>query len=203
LCYDYQMSDIGERMLSELQRIRETLELTQPLGFGKRQAPQWLNVWLQQVGEVEYVWYFKSKTGTRDYRSERDLTGYLVNLWRYESVDKQTGIKQPKLVAHIHAGKDYFLRTGFYTNFSQTLMAGLLELPELDLTQVPLTFVAESFAGTRANPTVFCRIEFRGTRMTVSEKVEHKVLLEQLQSRFGFKNPLELPDSDGEEALDD
>jgi hypothetical protein len=197
------MSEIGERMVSELKRIREVLELTQPLGFGKRREAQWLNVWLQHVDNVEYVWYLKEKTGGRDYREQRDLTGYLMNLWRYDATDKNTGKKRPKLVAHLHADKDYYLRTGFYTNFSQTLMAGLLELPDVPLSQEPLTLVAESFAGTKAEPTVFCRVEYKGLRMQSAEKLEHKILFEKLQARFGFKNPLERVDDETDDEAHD
>lgn len=196
------MSDIGERMLAELRRIRESLERSEELGFGKKQEARWLNVFLQKVEGKEYVWYFKDRhSAERDYMAERDLTGYLMNLWRFDSVDSNTGKKRPKLVAHIHAGRDYYLRTGFYTNFSETLMAGLLELPNVNLAQEPLTFVAESFVGTRAEPTIFCRVEYKGLRMQPSEKLEHKLLFERLQERFGFKNPLDKLD-DGDEDHD-
>jgi hypothetical protein len=196
------MSDIGERMIGELRRIRESLERSEVLGFGKKQEARWLNVFLQTVDGVEYVWYFKDRhSPKREYVPERDVTGYLMNLWRFDSVDPQTKKKRPKLVAHIHAGRDYYLRTGFYTNFSQTLMGGLLELPDLNLSQEPLTFVAESFVGTLAEPTIFCRVEYKGLRMQPGEKLEHKLLFQRLQERFGFKNPLDKLD-DGEEDHD-
>ncbi len=38
------MSEIAERMLYELRRIREALDGTQPLGFGKRQEPAYIFV---------------------------------------------------------------------------------------------------------------------------------------------------------------
>jgi hypothetical protein len=196
------MSDIGERMLVELRRIRESLERSESLGFGKKQEARWLNVFLQTVDGTEYVWYFKDRhSPVREYVPERDLTGYLMNLWRFDSVDSRTGKKRPKLVAHIHAGRDYYLRTGFYTNFSETLMAGLLELPEVNLSQEPLTLIAESFVGTRAEPTIFCRVEYKGLRMQPADKLEHKLLFERLQERFGFKNPLDKAD-DGDEDHD-
>ena len=38
------MSDVGERMLFELRRIREALDGSQPLGFGKEVGPTYVFV---------------------------------------------------------------------------------------------------------------------------------------------------------------
>jgi hypothetical protein len=179
-------------MLYELRRIREALDGTQPLGFGKRQEPAYIFVkW-----DGATVWYQRDKhQGLNHPILERDLTGYIVNVWRFDRVDATTQEKVPRLNVHIRADKDYIVQTGFYTNFSKTFLAGLLELEPPTLKE-PLTLVVETNEGTRQGgrgyrPALFCRVEWRGTRMTpvVGKGREPKELYQQAVTRFGFTDP--------------
>ncbi len=128
---------------------------------------------------------------------ERDLTGYLVNVWRFDRVDATTQEKAPRLNVQVRADKDYIVQTGFYTNFSKTFLAGLLEL-EPQALEEPVTLVVETNEGSRQSaqrsgyrPTLFCRVEWRGERMTpvVGKGREPKELFEQAVARFGFTDP--------------
>ncbi len=96
----------------------------------------------------------------------------------------------PKLNVQIRADKDYVVQTGFSTNFAKTLLTGLLQL-EPGALEEPLTLVAEDNAGSRARPTVFCRVESRGVRMTpnLSREVKSETLYEEVIARFGFSDP--------------
>ncbi len=110
-------------MLAELRRIREALEGSQPLGFGKRQEP--LYVFVKQGGQS--VWYVRAKVeGVNRPIAERDLTGYLVNVWRFDRVDSTTQERVPRLNLQVRADRDYIVQTGFTTNFAKTFLAGRL-----------------------------------------------------------------------------
>ncbi len=96
--------------------------------------------------------------------------------------------------------KDYIIQTGFYINFSKPPLAGLLELDAPALKE-PLTLVAETNQGSRQagrgyRPTLFCRVEWRGQRMTpvVGKEREPKELYEQAVARFGFTDPYKAED---------
>jgi len=192
------MSEVGERVLSELRRIREALEGNQPLGFGKRQEPVYVFVKYERRGNEVSVWYRRDKLEGVNYPiPERDLTGYLVNLWRFDREDETTREKVPRLNVQIRADKDYVIQTGFYTNFSKSLLAGLLELEPTAL-QEPLTLVVESNEGSKQSaqrsgyrPTLFCRVEWRGARMTpeLGKGREPKELYGEVVARFGFSDP--------------
>lgn len=181
------MSDVGEKMLAELRRIHEALEGSQPFGFGKRQEPVYIFVKWDGVT----VWYRRDKhEGVNRPIEERDLTGFLVNVWRFDRVDTTTQEKVPRLNVQVRADKDYIVQTGFYTNFSKTLLAGLLELEPLALKE-PVTLAVETNEGSKHRPTLFCRVEWRGERMTPSlgRGSEPKELYAEVVSRFGFTDP--------------
>jgi hypothetical protein len=181
------VSDMGERMLAELKRIREALEDSQALGFGKRQEPSY--VFVKWDGKT--VWYGRDKhEGVNRPIEARDLTGYLVNVWRFDRVDATTQEKVPRLNIQIRADKDYIVQTGFTTNFSKTFLAGLNEL-EPGALKEPVTLVVETNEGSRHRPTLFCRVEWRGERMTpdVGKGREPKELFEQAVAKFGFTDP--------------
>lgn len=181
------MSDVGQLMLAELRRIREALESSQPFGFGKRQEPSYVFVkWDGATG-----WYQRNKhEGVNQPIEERNLTGYLVNVWRFDRVDATTQEKVPRLNIQIRADKDYVIQTGFTTNPSKTFLVGLNELEPSALKE-PVTLVVETNEGSRHKPTLFCRVEWRGTRRTpvAGRGREPKELFEQAVARFGFVNP--------------
>jgi hypothetical protein len=185
------MSDIGKAMLEELRRIREALEGSQPLGFGKRAGPVYLFIKFHQQGGQTYLWYKRDRhEGQNVPVPERDLTGYLTNLWRFDRVDDATGERVPRLNVQVRADKDYVIQTGFYTNFSKSLLAGLLEL-EAGALKEPVTLVLEDNLGSKARPTVFCRVESRGVRMTpsLSRDVKPEALFEEVAAKFSFHDP--------------
>ena len=133
------MSDIEQQMLVELRRIREALEGNQPLGFGKKAQPTYIFIRHHNVGGETYLWYSRDKTeGQNMPIRERDLTGYLVGVWRFDRGDNTTGEAVPKLNIQVRADRDYVIQTGFTTNFARTFMAGLLGL-DLDALKEPLT----------------------------------------------------------------
>ncbi len=82
------------------------------------------------------------------------------------------------------------VQTGFSTNFAKTLLTGLLQL-EPEALDEPLTLVAEDNAGSRARPTVFCRVESKGVRMTptINREVKPEALYDEVLERFGFGDP--------------
>jgi hypothetical protein len=95
----------------------------------------------QQVGGETYLWYTRDKNeGQNVPIRERNLTGYLVGVWRFDRGDDTTGEAVPKLNVQIRADKDYVIQTGFTTNFARTFMAGLLGLEQGALKE-PLTLV--------------------------------------------------------------
>jgi hypothetical protein len=174
-------------MLAELRRIREALEGNQPLGFGKRQEPSY--VFVKWDGKT--VWYARDKhEGVNRPIEERDLTGFLVNVWRFDRVDATTQEKVPRLNIQVRADKDYIVQTGFATNFAKTFLAGLLELEPAALEEL-VTLVVETNEGSRARPTVFCRVESRGVRMTpkLSRDTQMEQLYGHVRERFGFEDP--------------
>lgn len=183
------MSDIGQQMLLELRRIRELLEQGRPLGFGKKPAPVF--VFIRHSSES--LWYIRDKqAGENTPIPERDLTGYLRNLWRYDRIDQSTQESVPKLMLEIQADRHYIIQSGLETNFSKSLLAGLLELEPKDL-ENPLTLVVEDNAGGRGRPTVFARLEVRGVR--IKPTFDRTVMLEELlglvTERYGFSSPYE------------
>ncbi len=174
-------------MLAELRRIREALEGSGPLGFGKRREPSYVFVKL----DGQNVWYGRDKhEGVNRPIPERDLTGYLVNVWRFDRLDATTQERVPRLNLHIRADKDYVVQTGFTTNFAKTFLAGLLELEPLALKE-PVTLVVETNEGSRHRPTLFCRVEWRGERMTppLGKGRGAEELYDEVVARFGFTNP--------------
>ncbi len=180
-------------MLSELRRISEALEASQPLGFGKRAAPTYVFIKHQQEDGQVFVWYQRDKNERKNILiPERDLTGYISNVWRFDRIDETTGETVPRLNIAVRADNDYVLQTGFYTNFAKSFLAGLLELEAKALVE-PVTLVVETNEGSRHRPTLFCRLEWRGKRLTpeLGKEREPKALYQQVVERFGFKNPYE------------
>ncbi len=187
-------------MLAELRRIREALEGSQPFGFGKKAAPTYVFARHHEVDGETYLWYSRDKNeGQNVSIRERDLTGYLVGVWRFDREDDATGEVVPKLNVQIRADKGYVVQTGFSTNFAKTLLAGLLQL-EPGALEEPLTLVAEDNAGSRARPTVFCRVESQGVRMTptLSRDVKPEVLYDEVVERFGFRDPYAANEGEGD-----
>lgn len=181
------MSEVGERMLSELRRIRELLEGEQPLGFGKQ--PELVFVFVRHAPES--LWYARDKReGQNVPIVERDLTGYLRGLWRYDRVDGDTGETVPKLMLQVHADREYVIQSGLETNFSKSLLAALLTLPQEALTE-PLTLIVEDNTGGRGRPTVFARVAWRGSRLkpVFDRNVVADTLLAHVQERFGLSSP--------------
>ena len=178
------MSDVGERMIRELQAIRKALEGSQPLGFGKKAQPVYVFV----KHSPESLWYSRDKAvGENVPIVERDLTGYLVNLWRYERLDEATGEAVPKLNIQVKADQDYVIQSGFSTNFARSFLAGVLGL-EPGALKEPLTLVLEDNTGSRARPTVFCRVESQGQQMTpvLSRETKAEGLYDEVVQKFGF-----------------
>lgn len=174
-------------MLAELRRIREALENSPTLGFGKRREPVYVFVKFDGVS----VWYARDKhEGVNRPIAERDLTGYLVNVWRFDRVDATTQERVPRLNLHVRADRDYVVQTGFTTNFAKTFLAGLLELEPAALKE-PVTLAVETNEGSRHRPTLFCRVEWRGERMTpvVGKGRGPEELYDEAVARFGFANP--------------
>lgn len=193
------MSDVGERMLAELRRIREALSGAQPLGFVKKAQPTYIFVRHHSVGGETYLWYSRDKReGQNVSIRERDLTGYLVGLWRFDRGDDTTGEAVPKLNIQIRADKDYVVQTGFTTNFARTFLAGLLGL-EPGALKEPLTLIVEDNAGSKARATVFCRVESRGVRMTptLGRETQVETLYAAVMGRFGFRDPYAAGEGEG------
>lgn len=181
------MSDIGKEMLQELRRIRELLEAGRPLGFGKKQEPLFVFIRHSQ----ESLWYSRDKrVGENVPIPEHDLTGYLKNVWRFDRSDQNTGEVVAKLMLEISADREYIIQSGFETNFSKSLLAGLLELDPEDLKD-PVTLVVEDNTGGRGRPTVFARLELGGVRVkpTFDRTTVTQELLESVQRRFDFILP--------------
>lgn len=63
---------------------------------------------------------------------ERDLTGFLRGVWRFNREDQGTNAhaQVPKLMLPVHADRDYIIQLGLETNFSKSFLTGLRELPE-------------------------------------------------------------------------
>lgn len=182
------MSDVGSQMLFELRRIRELLEQGRPLGFGKKQEPTFVFI----RHSPESLWYSRDRREAENVPiPERDLTGYLKNVWRYDRIDQNTGESVPKLMLELHADKHYIIQTGMDTNFSKSLLAGLLELSPENLDK-PVTLVVEDNAGGRGRPTVFARLEVAGVRVkpTFDRTVVPDELLAEVQARFRFESPV-------------
>ena len=181
------MSDVGERMIRELQAIRKALEASQPLGFGKKAQPVYVFV----KHSPESLWYSRDKAvGENVAIVERDLTGYLVNVWRFDRLDEATGETVPKLNLQVKADQDYVIQSGFSTNFARTFLAGVLGL-EPEALKEPLTLVVEDNAGSKARATVFCRVESRGVRMTptLSRETKAEALYDEVITKFSFGDP--------------
>ena len=85
------------------------------------------------------------------------------------------------------------LQTGFYTNFSSSLLAALVALPQEALLE-PLTFLVEHTSGKNSHPTAWCQVEWRGVRVErVADSSQNKShICLSLRERYGFSNPLEL-----------
>ena len=189
------MSDVGERMIRELQAIRKALETSQPLGFGKKAQPVYVFV----KHSPESLWYSRDKTVQENVPIvERDLTGYLINVWRFDRTDEATGETVPKLNLQVRADQEYVIQSGFSTNFARSLLAGLLELEPTALKE-PLTLVVEDNAGSKARPTVFCRIESRGQRMTpvLNRDTKAEALYDEVVTKFSFGDPYAVGEGKG------
>ena len=181
------MSDVGKAMLLELRRIRELLEQGQPLGFGKKQEPTFVFI----RHSPESLWYSRDKQeGENNLIFERDLTGYIRNVWRFDRVDQNTGENVPKLMLEVQADKAYIIQSGLETNFSKSLLAALLEL-DPDKFKKPVALIVEDNTGGRGRPTVFARLEVSGVRVkpALSKTLVADKLLEEVQERFGFSSP--------------
>lgn len=181
------MSDVASQMLLELRRIRELLIGNQPLGFGKKQSRTYIFIRHSQ----ESLWYTRDRhEGVNVPIAERDLTGYLRNVWRYDRPDSSTDDIVPKLMIEIDADRPYVIQTGMETNFSKSFLAGLLELSPEDLSE-PVTLVVEDNEGGRGRPTVFARLEVRGQRVKAAfnKTLVADELLAEVQERFGFASP--------------
>jgi hypothetical protein len=182
------MSDIGHAMLHELRRIRELLEQNQPLGFGKKRELHHLFVRHQHIDGQEIVWYLRSRLEAKNIPVfERDLTGYLTNVQRYDRSDDRTGQVVPRLHLHLHADQDYVIHTGLHTNFAKSFLAATIMLEPEDL-HSPVTLVAETNTGSPHRPTVFCRLELHGRRLQpdLTTSVDTTSLLEAVRNRFAF-----------------
>ena len=183
------MSDIGAQMLSELRRIRELLEDRSPLGFGKKPQPTY--VFIKHTPQS--LWYSRDKQqGENIPIIDRDLVGYLRNVWRFDRLDQSTHETVPKLMLHVHADREYIIQSGLSTNFSKSLLVGLLELP-LEALQEPLTLLVEDNAGGKGRPTVFARLEWQGSRVkpTFDKNASTEALLTLIQAKFGLTSPFE------------
>ena len=196
------MSEVGERMLGELVRIREALERGETLGFGKRVAPTYLFVHHpKSVQEADHLWYWRDKGQRVNHPIyESDLTGFIKSVYRRDRGDAggdAGGDTVALLNVLVYAGRPYVLQTGFWTNFSISLLAALNELGPGDLDE-PVTLVAELSPGRRGRPTVFCRLERRGGRLlpTWSKKDDVGELYDAVVAKFGFANPLTGEDRD-------
>ena len=181
------MSDVGERMLHELRRIREALEGAQPLGFGKRTQPVYVFV----KHSPECLWYTRDKHEAQNVPVvERDLTGYLRGVWRFDREYQGTFERVPKLMLLVHADRDIVIQSGLETHFSKSFLAGLLELPPEALHE-PLTLLVEDNTGGKGRPTVFARLEWRGTRVkpAFDKAVVVDELLTAVQEKLGLSSP--------------
>ena len=182
------MSDVAQQMLAELRRIRELLTGNQPLGFGKKQSRTYIFIRHSE----DSLWYTRDKDVKENIPIlERDLTGYLRNVWRYDRQDQTTEDIVPKLMVEIDADRPYVIQTGIDTNFSKSLLSALLALQPDDL-RTPLTLIVEGNEGSPARKTVFARLELQGRRLkpTFNRNVDTEDLLDQVQERFRFSSPL-------------
>ncbi len=179
-------------MLAELVRIREALEREQTLGFGKKEEPTYLFVrHPKNVEDADHLWYWRDKHQRVNHPIyESDLTGFIRSVYRRDRSDAG-GDTVALLNVLVHADKPYVLQTGFFTNFSISLLAAFNELEPNDLAE-PVTLVADLSPGRRSRPTVFCRVERRGERLlpTFSKKDDVGRLYDAVVAKFGFSNPL-------------
>jgi hypothetical protein len=107
------MADTGQAILEELRKIRKALEAGQELGFGKRKTPSYVFIKQHQIDGQDYVWYRRDKTEGRNVPIlERDLCGFIRNVWRYDRVDERTAERIPRLNLAIHSDQDYVLGSG-------------------------------------------------------------------------------------------
>ena len=181
-------------MIQELKAIRKALNGSQTLGFGKKAQPVYVFV----KHSPESLWYSRDKAvGENVPISERDLTGYLVNVWRYERQDEATGETVPKLNLQVKADQDYVIQSGFSTNFARSFLAGVLGL-EPEALKEPLTLIVEDNTGSKARPTVFCRVESRGQRMTpvLNRETKAEALYDEVAQKFGFGDPYTVREDD-------
>ena len=116
--------------------------------------------------------------------------GEIVKYGPHKAILKKQGDDGQELMLLMHADKDYVIQSGLETNFSKSLLAGLLELPAEAL-QEPLTLIVEDNAGGRGRPTVFVRLEWRGQRMApaFNRSALFEELLARAQQKFGLGSP--------------
>ncbi len=190
------MGEVGEKMLAE---IREALEGSQPLGFGKKAQPTYVFVRHYKISDETYLWYSRDKTeGQNVPIRERDLTGYLAGVWRFDRGDDTTGEAVPKLNVQIRADKDYVIQTGFTTNFARTLLAGLLGLEQgRGHLKSPSRWSSRTTRAQKHGRP--CSAESRGTRMTptLSRETKPEALSDEIVKRFYFKDPYASEERDG------
>jgi hypothetical protein len=190
------MSDLGERLLAELKGLRDevrelrvALGQSQPLGFGRLEQPLYLFVnndwWKDQ--DKPYVLYTKREGESRTPIYERDVTGYIRNLYRRDQINSSTEKVTPVLDVDLFAGRPYTFQTSFYSNVSISLLAALHDLTKADLEE-PVTLLFETSPGKRSFATVFCRLIVRGKRLNpkFDKKTDVKGLYEAALGRFGF-----------------
>lgn len=179
-------------ILAELRRIRALLEPHEPLGFGKRSSHTYIFV---KYGP-DHLWYSRDREQAANVPiPERDLTGYVRHVWKRARSDETTGEPIEKLNIHVSADREYIIQSGFATNFSKGIVAGLLALPAGALGQ-PLTLIVEDNAqSSGVRPTVFGRVELQGKRMYPEVKgVDMARLLPELYGKFPELEPPAAPE---------
>lgn len=78
---------------------------------------------------TQCLWYTRDKhEGQNVPIQERDLTGYMRGVWRFDREDQGTGAQLPKLMLLVHADRDYVIQSGLETNFHKVI--ALLTDPE-------------------------------------------------------------------------
>ena len=171
----------------DLRDLRQVMGQGQALGFGKLEQPLYifLNHDWWKTDAKPYVLYTKREGESRHPIFERDLTGYIRNLYRREQTQEKTGQNKPVLDIEIFAGRTYILQTAFYSNVSISLLSALAELEDLN---EPLTLLFETSQGKRSHPTIFCRVITGGKRLNpkFDKSTDIKSIYEKLVQHFNF-----------------
>ena len=179
----------------EVSRLRRSLQQgSAPLGFGVK-GEDYTYLFINPpsnplTGNPDDRWYLRNKSeGVNRVVPYADLTAFVETLYRRDTTDR-AGKARPRLEVHLRADRRYILQTGFYTNFSSSLLAALVELPREALLE-PLTFLVEHTPGKNSHPTAWCQVEWQGARVErVADSSKNKAHLSILKERYGFSNPL-------------